>query len=275
MNLRVRAFIPVFVLLALAGVSCSRASQPATPTPTALPPTPTLTLVPADTLTPFPALTQAPTLTPTPTPTRAPNSDVYTVRQKTSLYEVSLKYLASSDDDAVKVAQRLKFVKGADVSNMCGPLAIAMLRDADLLPATVDIHDFWLLNPRQPAAREVLARVFPTPEYVDYPIDQATNKFDFAKFPLKAGDFVYIYAGKHGSFEHMLTVTRVDGIGRAYTVTNLHSDSFHFAIREVVLYDPTQPGVGQFYDWTNVQDYQLGLTGYGGFEIWRRITALP
>jgi len=251
--------------------------------PTEVPPT--LTSDPVDTSpvdpdptatsTPFPALTRTPTLTPTLTPTTAPNSGAYTVRQKALLYEVSLKYLAPSDDDSVKVAQRLKFVKGADVSNMCGPLAIAILRDAGLVPATVDIHDFWLLNPRQPGARDVLAKVFPTPEYMDYPVDQPTDKFDFAKFPLKAGDFLYIYAGKHGSFEHMLTVTRVDGIGRAYTVTNLHTDLYHFAIKEVVLYDPTQPGVGQFYDWTNVNDYQLGLTGYGGFEIWRRIAPLP
>ena len=73
----------------------------------------------------------------------------------------------------------------------------------------------------------------------------------------------------------MLTVTRVDGAGRAYTVTNLHTDSYHFAIREVVLYDPTQPGVGQFYEWTKSANYRLGQTGFGGFEIWRRMAPLP
>ena len=48
----------------------------------------------------------------------------------------------------------------------------------------------------------------------------------------------------------------------------------HFAIQEVMLYDPTQPGVGKFYDWTNVKNYALGLTGLGGFEVWRRTIPL-
>jgi len=55
----------------------------------------------------------------------------------------------------------------------------------------------------------------------------------------------------------------------------VHTDFFYFAIPELMLYDPARPGVGQFYDWTNKENRQLGLTGYGGFEIWRRIVALP
>ncbi len=200
---------------------------------------------------------------------------VFTPEQREQLHQASLKYLAPSDGDAVKVALALKFVKGADVSNMCGPLAVAILRDAGLTPRDVDLHDFWLLDPRQKPDRAVLDRVFPTPEYTDTLIDQPIDRFDFKKFPLKAGDFLYIYAGQDGSFEHMLTVTRVDETGRRYTVTNVHTDSFHFAIREVVLYDPAQPGVGQFYEWTDKKNYQLGLTGYGGFEIWRRMVPLP
>ncbi len=238
--------------------------------PTRQPVEPMLTPILVDTLVPSPSAT----VTAVPMPTVGPDGEVLTIEQKEHLYQASLKYLAPGDGDAVNVALALKFVRGADVSNMCGPLAIAILRDAGLAPTDVDLHDFWLLNPRQKQSRAVLERVFPTSEYVDYPIDQPINEFDFKKFPLKTGDFLYIYAGTRGSFEHMLTVTRVDETGQPYTVTNLHTDSYHFAIREVVLYDPAQPGVGQFYVWTDKKNYELGLTGYGGFEIWRRVVPL-
>lgn len=264
-------------LLSLLISGCTIGSVPLKKTETPLPIDPTLipTVAGPPILVPSPTPMHLSTSRPNPTQTLDPVSGVYTAWQLDQLYEASLRYVAPSDDEAVKVALSLKFVKGADVSNMCGPLAMAILRSAGLVPATVDLHDFWLLNPRLPDARAVLARVFPEPEYADYPIDQPTNEFDFRKFPLKAGDFLYIYAGVQGSFEHMLTVTRVDGAGRAYTVTNLHTDSYHFAIREVVLYDPTQPGVGQFYEWTKTANYRLGQTGFGGFEIWRRMAPLP
>lgn len=227
-------------------------------------------------LTPAPPSTQVPSPVPTEpaTPTPDPDADVLTIEQKEQLHQASLKYLAATDGDAVRVARDLNFVDGADVSNMCGPLAITIMRDAGLVSPDTDNHDFWLLNPRQKAHRVVLDRVFPAQEYTNILSDQPINEYDFKKFPLKAGDFLYLYAGPDGSFEHMLVVTRVDEAGRAYTVTNVHTDFFYFAIPDLMLYDPTQPGVGQFYDWTNKEKRQLGLTGYGGFEIWRRTAPL-
>jgi hypothetical protein len=205
------------------------------------------------------------------------NPNVFTAQQRERLYQASLKYLAASDGDAVRVAQSLSFVQGADVSNMCGPLAIKILKDAAFVPADVDLKDFWLLNPRQKEQRAVLERVFPAPQYADYHFDQPINSFDFDAFPLKVGDFVYLYAGSGGSFEHMLTVTRVDEAGRAYSVTNYVTAHVYFslfAIQEILLYDPEQPSAGKFYEWTDKKNYKLGLTGLGGFEVWRRIVPL-
>jgi hypothetical protein len=240
----------------------------------------TPTLVPTD-ITP---IEDTPTPSPTPVPATAPaptveaNPSVFTTQQQERLYQASLKYLAAGDGDAVRVAQSLSFVQGADVSNMCGPLAIQILKDAGFVPADVDLKDFWLLNPRQKEQRAVLERVFPTPQYADYHFDQPTSSFDFDAFPLKAGDFVYLYAGSGGSFEHMLTVTRVDEAGRVYSVTNYVTAHVYFslfAIQEILLYDPAQPAVGKFHEWTDKKNYKLGLTGLGGFEVWRRIVPLP
>jgi hypothetical protein len=116
----------------------------------------------------------------------------------------------------------------------------------------------------------VINKVFPPEEFSDRRFNQPINQFDFTKFPLQAGDFLYLYAGRSGTFEHMLTVTRVDDQGRAYSVTNYDVAPESFVIEEVLLYDPNQPGTGKFYDWTNHKNEKLGLTGFGGFELWRR-----
>jgi hypothetical protein len=230
--------------------------------------------------TPLPVETQ--TLTPTetlaePTPTPTPDGDVFTLAQKQRLQQASLKYLAASDGDAVRVARSLSYVQGADVSNMCGPLAIAILKDAGFIPMAVELKDFWLLDPRQSRQRAVLERDFPVSQYASYRFHQPINQFDFREFPLKAGDFLYLYAGQGGSFEHMLTVTRVDEAGRAYSVTNFVTEHAYFslfAIQEIMLYDPAQPGTGKFYDWMDKKNVLLGLTGFDGFELWRRVVPL-
>lgn len=260
------------VLVALAWFACGCSSfatplEPSTLTPVEGTPAST----PVEPLEPVPTLDESPT----PTAPPDPGSGVFSPEQRERLYQASLKYLAPTDGDAVNVALALKFVKGADVSNMCGPLAITILRDAGFVPADVDNHDFWLLNPRTAMHRAVLERVFPPDQYTDTRFDQPIDQFDFKAFPLQTGDFLYIYAGHDGSFEHMLVVTRVDETGRVYTVTNVHTDSFHFEIAEKMLYDPAQPGVGQLYDWTNKENYRLGITGLGGFEVWRRVVPLP
>jgi hypothetical protein len=41
-----------------------------------------------------------------------------------------------------------------------------------------------------------------------------------------------------------------------------------------MLYDPHQPGAGKFYEWTDPSNIHLGLTGRGGFRLWRRLEPL-
>jgi hypothetical protein len=66
----------------------------------------------------------------------------------------------------------------------------------------------------------------------------------------------------------MLVVNRVDGLGRAYAVTNFGTTD-GYIIDEVMLYDPTDPDAGMFRVWTEKQNALLGSTGFGGFEVWR------
>ena len=245
-----------------------------------VPASPALTLTPS--LTPdsipfgdTPTLdTSTPRHSDTPTPDTAtlfPDTDILTLVQKERLNQIAQSFISSTQEDALAKAEKIGFVQYADPSNMCGPLAIAQLRDAGLLSRYTDPHDFWLMRPDTNA--DVVARTFPENRFEHYFFAQSTAEFDFKTFPLKAGDFLYLYAGDNGTFEHILTVTRVDEVGRAFTVTNRnvqpHPD-YYYIIDEVMLYDPNQPGVGQFYDWTNESiNNWIGLTGFGGFDVWR------
>jgi len=213
--------------------------------------------------------TLAPTDTATPTPRGA-----LTWEQERRLYLASLNFLADNHEDAtIIVRDRIDYLQGngEDPSLACGPISAAILRDAGLLPQDADIHGFWLLDPRSRSSQIVLETHFPKERYEWYQFDTSTTAFDFNAFPLLPGDFIYLYAGINGTFEHIITVTRVDEDGRAYTVSNLATEE-GFVIRELMLYDPNIPGEGQFYDWMNREiNGMLGMTGDGGFDIWRPI----
>lgn len=190
-----------------------------------------------------------------------------------ALYTASLTYLANSPDAALPIAHSLGYAQGhGDPNNMCGPLAIAILRDAGLISKYVDPQDFWLWRPdKNPGLAET---TFPADHFSHYQFSDALNRFDFKSFPLQPGDFLYLYAGNTLSYEHMLVVTRVDDAGRAYAVTNIKTNA-GFIVPEVMLYDPNQPGVGQFYQWTDPRNIKVGLTGTGGFDLWRMTSAPP
>ena len=222
-----------------------------------------------ETSTPIPIFTPSPTLIPT--ATELPDNDILTRAQKERLARVAQTFLASTQEEAQAVAERINYMVYPSPSNMCGPLAIAELREAGLLSRYIDPHDFWLLRPDTNA--ETIAHTFPADRFEHFRFTQSIGEFDFKTFPLKAGDFLYLYAGDRGTFEHIITVTRVDEQGRAYTVTNLNTQPFpdyYYIIKEVMLYDPNQPGVGQFYEWTDqAANAWIGLTGFGGFDVWR------
>jgi hypothetical protein len=239
-------------------------------TATIIPPASTATVLPTEPEgTSLPTVTSIPTNTPTPAPTPR---GALTWDQEQRLYQASLKFLADDEKAATLVVRdQIDYLQGIgeDPSLACGPLSAVILRDAGLLPPDTDLHGFWLLDPRTRTSQIVLETYFPEDRFEWYQFETSTTEFDFEEFPLLPGDFIYLYTGLNGTFEHIITVTRVDEAGRAYTVTNLSTEE-GFVIRELMLYDPNQPGVGQFYDWMNREiNAWLGMTGDGGFDLWR------
>ncbi len=217
---------------------------------------------------------------PTPTATLVPDQvdySVLTAGQRERLYRASLQYLADTESEAVRVARSLEFVQNeGHPATFCGPLSISILRDAGLVDRYTDLHNFWLLNPRDEYTIEnILNKTFPREDYLWYRTETPINQFDFNEFPLYTGDFLYLYAGPRGTFEHMITVSRVDEAGRVYAITAETSNG-SYLISELMLYDPDEPGVGYFYDITNPSySKTLGMTGFGGFQLWRPEKAIP
>jgi len=244
-------------------------------TPTLVPkPTPTFTSTP----TMGPAQTAVPT-NPLPTATLNPVKKILdsgglifngplTNQQQISLYNASIYYIATDRADSIRVSKEINGVRYGNPSNTCGPLAIAILRDAGLIPGIVVPHDFWLLNPFIPQDREKLTRLFPPEQYDHITITDPLNKINFSLRPLEPGDFLYIHAGGWGNFDHMLVVNRVDFNLRAYAVTNFDTPD-GFIIDDKMLYDPHDRNAGLFHDWTKQEFGLLGSTGFGGIEIWR------
>lgn len=209
-----------------------------------------------------------PSLSPSPTTTPLPTVNPAEI-QLEKLYQASLGYLADSDDETWKVARSLAYTPlGGYPSNMCGPLAISIMKEAGLVSQSVQLHDFWLLNPPEDA--KLLQSVFPEESFEWLHTDQPINLIDYGNFPLKAGDLVYIYSGRQGDYSHVLVVTRADADGRAFSVTNNYTDQ-GFLVQEYLLYDSGQPGEGIFYDWPDPANRDLGLTGFGGMDVWRPI----
>ncbi len=244
------------------------ASQAVIPTTTAtiVAPTPTST-TPAPTNQPIPTEVVEPA---TATPAGPAFQSVYSADQRERLVASARQYIALDEPAAIRVARSLGYIKNdGHPASVCGPLSAVTLRRAGFISQYTDLHDFWLLNPRPDQGRGVLERTFPVDQFEWFHTDDSIAKFDFKAYPLKVGDFLYLYAGPAGSFEHMLVVARLDELGRPYSVTNFQTEK-GYKIDEVLLYDPDAPDRGQFGVWTDRRNYKLGLTGYGGFDVIRR-----
>lgn len=216
-----------------------------------------------------------------PLPEVNPASPIYdlsilTQIQKDRVYKASLTYLAENEEEAVYLATSIGYVPNeGHPATMCGPLAVSILRDAFLIDRYVNLEDFWLLNPRDVyTVSAILEKYFPKEHYHWYQTSTPINYYNFTSHPLYTGDFLYLFAGHRGTFEHMILVTRVDEAGRAYSVSPLET-SDGYSIKEVMLYDPNLPGEGYFYEITNNKNVEFGLTGLGGFWLWRRLTPVP
>lgn len=195
--------------------------------------------------------------------------DVLSAQQKARLLAASRRYIAPDEEQANQVALQIDFIEGANehASTMCGPLSISILRSAELLGAWVQPRDFWLLNPREDLL--TAANAFPQESYHWYQFESPFSQFDFSSFPLLAGDLLYLHAGPADTFEHILVVNHVDESGRAFSVSNFFTET-GTVIEERMLYDPRSPGEGQVYRWAD-RRYRntIGITGSGGFRIWR------
>lgn len=261
--------------------ACSVFNTPPAPTKTKTSmPTRTPTISPTNTLTPTPTNTATP-LPPTPTATLTQQEQA-----NIRLYDASLTYMASTPKKALEVARSIDFTDGPYESpdNMCGPLTVAIMRDAGFLPEEAEPHDMWLLCPRKDVPEchglRILERTFfPPTEYNYIWVDKSIGKYDWRNNPLMPGDWLYLFVLKgvsnYTGFDHMIVVTRVDERGRAYSVTNInHGDGF--VIREELLYDPRRPGQGLFYELSNDGLRQeLGMTGTAGFLLIRAKSLNP
>jgi len=188
--------------------------------------------------------------------------------QQVALYRASLKYVQTSVADSVRASKEINGVGYGDPTNICGPLAIAILRDASVIDADTVPHDFWLLDPAKVIDQRILAAAFPSERFTHAIDPTPLNKMDWIAAPLEPGDFLFIWHGSWGNFDHMLVVNRVDREARAYAVTNFGTPD-GYMIAETMLYDPNDPKAGMFHTWTKERDALLGSTGFGGFEIWR------
>ena len=187
------------------------------------------------------------------------------------LYDTSINFIRQTSEGSRLLGEEINGEGYGSPSDICGPLSIAILQEAGIVDSNLDPHRFWLLNPDVWTDRRLLAKAFPPERFENTRYKIKLNKVDWNETPLQPGDFIYIYAGTGGNFEHMLVVNRVDVDGRAYAVTN-HKTNDGFIISEVLLYNPSDSYVGMFPVWTFRPNAATGSTGFDGFEVWRMRT---
>ncbi|MFT3894773.1 MAG: hypothetical protein QM730_24345 [Anaerolineales bacterium] len=263
------------------------ASLSTTTTPSALPtntPIPTSTSVPI-LIEPTLALTirnMAPAALIVPTPTPIPSdtligllkigylsqSGPLSLTDQFRVYESALKHVGISTDEIQVVGEQVNGPGYGSPDNICGPLSLAILQEAGIVRSDIKPHAFWLLNPDVVEKRKLLAQVFPPDRFENIRFRIPLKNMDWQTNPLYPGDFIYIYAGTGGTFEHMLVVDRVDSAGRAYSINNYMTPD-GFIISEVLLYNPADPNAGMFPTWTARPNSKSGSTGFAGFEVWR------
>jgi len=255
-------------------------------------PTNTLTIL-ANTYTPRPTLTRqtatastnyTATVTPTnPSPTQTVSDALMGLLQdgylsqvgplslinQIKVYEASLKYVGTNTDESRLIGEQINGIGYGSPSNICGPLSIAILQDAGLIDSFLIPYNYWLLNADLADDRRLLSKAFPPEQFESIRINTKLDEINWKENRLYPGDFIYLYAGYGGNFEHMLVINRVDAHGSAYAVTN-HRTPSGFIISEVLLYDPADPEVGMFPAWTaRENNAETGSTGFAGFEVWR------
>ena len=185
--------------------------------------------------------------------------------QVRTLHRLALSLTRLEPRAADALARSLGYSPQASASLMCAPLSVYLLRAAGLVPPTVQPASYWLLDPRREANK--VRRLFGQ-DFEHELVTALPSRLDFRARPFIPGDVLYFYSGSWGTFSHMMVVTYVDRAGRAYGLSNLNTPH-GYIVREVMLYDPARPGVGQLARWNDPHWAWLGLTGFGGMEVWR------
>ena len=264
------------------GAPLSTTTAPSTPTANISTPTSTsiaMLIEPTSTAT---IRNMAPAAPPIPSPTPIPSDTLIgllkigylsqvgplSLTDQLRVYESSLKYVGISPDEIQLIGEQINGPGYGSPDNICGPLSLAILQEAGIVRPDINPHAFWLLNPDVKEKRELLSMVFPPDRFENIRFRIPLKNMDWNTNPLYPGDFLYIYAGTGGTFEHMLVVDRVDSAGRAYSINNYMTPN-GFIITEVLLYDPADPTVGMFPAWTARPNSKSGSTGFAGFEVWR------
>ena len=171
-----------------------------------------------------PTLVSTPTLLPSPTSTlvvfetKVASGEIaitgpLTRDQQIKLYDASLFFIAPTYKESKKMSELINNARFSDPNTTCGPLSIAILQKAGILSADLVAHDFFLINPDLGKDQITIKNVFPPEQYTDTRYKVRIDQFDWNANPLVPGDFVYIYSGTGGNFEHMLVVNRVDSQG--------------------------------------------------------------
>ncbi len=273
-------------LLAAETPVTAEAAPPPTNTPPPLaaeapaleePPAPTFTFTPTPTYIAANHPVEA-TLLPSPTPGRVEqmlaNGEMafagpLAPEQQIRLYEAAIQLIAPSPGESERIGEQIAGAGYGSPTLICGPLSFYILQSAGLMEnSDLKPLDFWLLNPYASKDRAILRNAFPPQKYERHDIPISLREVTFSTYPLYPGDFLYIRHGSGGNFDHMLVVTRVDALGRAYSVTNYNAGT-GFIINEVMLYDPNDKNAGIFMQWTAKRKAVEGATGFGGFEFWR------
>lgn len=262
----IQALVPA--LLAACGVAAPAPGQPAPVhgRPAEMVPATGATSVPAD----HPIDSSLAALTPQPA---ALVEEMLTVGQRQALNKAALSYVTLDASQTLRAALEAGLLSWGDgLHCLSGPLALAILCDAGLIDPYVELKDRRLVHPRAGQIELFMESVFARQKYEWRREETPLNRFDFSLSPLLPGDVLFLLPGKREDLYQLLTVTRVDEDGRAYSVTTLETAD-GFIIDEGLLYDSSSPGQGWFYTWAD-RRRGLGVTGSDGFFLWRPAAAV-
>lgn len=173
---------------------------------------------------------------------------------------------------------RVSFIREEDLVKpdiLSGPIAIAILDDAELLrsPENIDPVDFKTLRPDKDEKR--FDELFPSRSYFKFETSTPAADFDWKAHPLLPGDLLYLRPNAQQDLHQFMAVTRL-WYDVPMTVTPVEDAYWGYTIGELKIYDAQDPASGLLNLWLNPEVKKtdpyngvVGQTGNGGFTLWR------